>query len=208
MGLQRKAGSISGLFLQLKVVHAFFFFVEAYPNITRLIQLKKQKPMTTIKDLNNKHLSADKTQAINDALATLEQELGEITVNLSPDERRRYGSISEQNKLLVNKVNDFAINEPLLLSPDVNWEEFKKDYASRAMIEALVARFQKLMDGLENAKTLYDYDNYHAALDDYSYVSYKARTATPGYGNKLKELKQFFSRTKSTGSLPTQSSVK
>jgi hypothetical protein len=164
--------------------------------------------MATIKNLNNKHLNSDKAQVINDALATLEQELGEIIVNLSPDERRRYGSISEQNKLLVNKVNDYATNQPLLLSPDVDWDEFKKDYASRVMIEAFVARFQKLMDGLENAKTLYDYDNYHAALDDYSYTRYKARTATPGYENKLNEIKQFFTRTKSTGSLPEQSSVK
>ena len=154
--------------------------------------------MSTIKSLNNNHLSAEKTTAANTALTTLEQILAEITVNLSADERRRYGSISEQNKLLVNKVFDFAQNQPDLLSPDVDWEEFKKDYASRTFIEGFVARMQKLMDGLTNAKTLHDFDNYHAALDEYSYTGYKAHTATPGYENKMNELKQFFSRTKAT----------
>jgi len=93
-------------------------------------------------------------------------------------------------------VYDFSVNQPELLSPDVDWNEFKKDYESRAFIEAIVARIQKLMDGLENAKTLHDYDNYHAALDDYSYTGYKARTSAPGYENKLREIKQFFERTK------------
>lgn len=154
--------------------------------------------MTTIKSLNNKHLSIEKTTAVTSALSTLEQALAEITVNLSPDERRRYGSISEQNKLLVNKVNDFAQNQPDLLSPDVDWDEFKKDYESRALIEGLVARMQKLIDGLTNAKTLHDFDNYHAALDEYSYTGYKARTAAPGYENKLNEIKQFFTRSRAT----------
>lgn len=152
--------------------------------------------MTTLKNLNNNHLSADKSKAATDALTALEQALVEIIVNLSPEERRRYGSISEQNKLLVNKVYDFSVNQPELLSPDVDWNEFKKDYESRAFIEAIVARMQKLMDGLENAKTLHDYDNYHAALDDYSYTGYKARTSAPGYENKLRKIKQFFERTK------------
>lgn len=154
--------------------------------------------MSTIKSLNNNHLSTEKTTAVTAALTTLEETLAEITVNLSADERRRYGSISEQSKLLVNKVYDFAQNQPDLSSPDVDWDEFKKDYESRAFIEGLVARMQKLIDGLTNAKTLHDFDNYHAALDDYSYTTYKAHTATPGYENKQNELKQFFSRTKST----------
>ena len=54
---------------------------------------------------------------------------------------------------------------------------------------------QKIIDGLNNAKTLFDFDNYQAALDDYAYTVYKARTATPGFENKQKEIKQFFSRT-------------
>ena len=154
--------------------------------------------MTTIKSLNNKHLSTEKTTAVTSALSTLEQALAEITLNLPPDERRRYGSISEQNKLLVNKVNDFAQNQPDLLSPDVDWDEFKKDYESRTHLEGLIARMQKLIDGLINAKTLHDFDNYHAALDEYSYTAYKARTATPGYENKLNEIKQFFTRSRAT----------
>ena len=154
--------------------------------------------MATIQNLNVTHITTDAHNNINTGIAALETELQPLLINLSADERRRYGSISEQNKLLVNKVNDFAQNQPDLLSPDVDWDEFKKDYESRTHLEGLIARMQKLIDGLINAKTLHDFDNYHAALDEYSYTCYKARTATPGYENKLNEIKQFFTRSRAT----------
>jgi flavodoxin len=54
---------------------------------------------------------------------------------------------------------------------------------------------ENLLTGINNAKTLHDYDNYQAALDDYAYTNYKTGTSAPGYEAKQKDLKQFFSRT-------------
>lgn len=76
--------------------------------------------MSTLKNLNSTHLSAEQIETINTNLGSLETTLVAILSNLSSDERRKYGSISEQNKLLVNKVNDYAINQPALKSPDVD----------------------------------------------------------------------------------------
>ncbi|WP_282125585.1 hypothetical protein [Marinifilum flexuosum] len=152
--------------------------------------------MSTLKNLNSTHLSAEQIETINTNLGSLETTLSMIVSNLTGDERRKYGSISEQNKLLVNKVNDYAINQPALKSPDVDWDEFTKDFNSRTVLEGLIARLENLLTGINNAKTLHDYDNYQAALDDYAYANYKTGTSSPGFEAKQKELKQFFIRTK------------
>lgn len=41
-------------------------------------------------------------------------------------------------------------------------------------------------------KITHDYDNYQDGLDDYKYSQYKASTKTPGFIEKVQELKQFF----------------
>ena len=150
--------------------------------------------MSTLKNLISTHLSAEEVEAVNTALSALETTLSAKVSNLSSDERRKYGSISEQNKLFVNKVNDYATGQAALRSPDVDWDEFTKDFNSRIVLEGTVARLQNLLTGINNTKTLHDYDNYQAALDDYAYTNYKTGTSAPGYEAKQKELKQFFSR--------------
>ncbi|WP_461630222.1 hypothetical protein [Labilibaculum euxinus] len=152
--------------------------------------------MSTLKNLISTHLSAEQVEAVNTALATLETALAAKVSILSGDERRKYGSISEQNKLFVNKVNDYAISQTALRSPDVDWDEFAKDFNSRSVLEGTIARLQNLLTGISNSKTLHDYDNYQAALDDYAYTNYKTGTSAPGYEAKRIELKQFFSHTK------------
>ncbi|WP_436415848.1 hypothetical protein [Petrimonas sp.] len=158
--------------------------------------------MATITNLNSKHLTDEQVEQGTLAIAQLETLMAQITVNLDPKERQRYGSINEDNKLLVNKVRDFATNQPDLRSPDVDWVEFELDYKSRVVIEAAILRLQSLINGLVNAKTLHDYDNYRAALTDYDYTTYKAGTGTPGYEEKRNELQQFFARVRGAASPP------
>ena len=55
-------------------------------------------------NLNSVHLSSAKITAAQDAITALETALAEINFNLSAEDRKRYGSINEQNKLFVNKV--------------------------------------------------------------------------------------------------------
>ncbi|WP_312322926.1 hypothetical protein [Soonwooa sp.] len=146
-------------------------------------------------NLNNTHLTAAKITDAQDALTALETALQDIQVNLSAEDRKKYGSINEQNKLFVNKVADFNKNTPQLSATDVDWAEFDKDYNSRLVYEGLIARLLAVATNLQNAKILHDYDNYQAALTDYAYSNYKQGTNTPGYEVKVNELKQFFTRT-------------
>ena len=146
-------------------------------------------------NLNSAHLTEAQVTAAQKALTELENALAIITVQLTPEDRQKYGSINEQNKLLVNKVKDFRQSNPNLSVSDVDWDEFDKDFASRNVFESLINRLNALVIKLQGAKILHDYDNYQAALDDYAYTTYRAATGADGYENKYNELKQFFGRT-------------
>ena len=143
-------------------------------------------------NLENRHFTAAEKTTINGLLTQLETALANKTANLTPDERKKYGSINEQNKLIVNKVKDFRDNQPALSSPDVDWTEFVADFDDRTFKQAFLTRIATLKDGIENSKILQDFDNYQAALTDYDYAKYKASANAQGYSQKVVELGQFF----------------
>lgn len=147
-----------------------------------------------ITNLNNTHLTAAQVTAINTALTSLETALASINTQLTPDERKQYGSINEQNKLLVNKVKDFNDSQPTLSDPTIVWAEFNADFASRLQKETVINRLETLIDRLKNSKTLHDYDNFQTALSDYGYTSLMAGRGNASFENKYGELKQFFPR--------------
>lgn len=155
-------------------------------------------------NLNSAHLTQAQVTAAQDALAELENALSVVNVNLTPEDRQRYGSINEQNKLLVNKVKDYRTSNPHLSVSDVDWDEFDKDFASRSVFESLINRLDALATKLKGAKVLHDYDNYQAALADYAYTSYRAGTGAEGYESKHNEMKQFFGRSGKTTAPPSQ----
>lgn len=153
-------------------------------------------------NVNSVHYTAAEKTAANTAMTALETALTAKFRNLTPDERRRYGSINEQNKLIVNKALDYRNNQPTLSSPDVDWAEFQNDYDSRVFIQATIMRLQSLVDGLDNNKILHDYDNYQAALTDYGFSQYKAGTKVAGFETKVNEMSQFFNRTGAVTPIP------
>lgn len=153
----------------------------------------------SISNLNNVHLTDEQITAVNEALKTLEKALEPIKVNLTPEDRLRFGRVNEQNKLLINKVNEFATSHPDLRSIDVDWDEFFRDFKSRNVYETAINRLETLLDRLKNAKILHDYDNYQDALNDYAYTGFRAGANAVGFENKQRELKQFFAKTKRRG---------
>ena len=143
-------------------------------------------------NLNNAHLTPAEIAAAEDALTQFETTLAMLTVTLTPHERMIYGSINEQNKLLVNKVWDYRQNMPNLSVPDLDWTEFENDYKSRLVMENLENRLGALQEKIKNTKILHDHDNYQSALEDYAYTVYRAGSQVAGYETKMNELKQFF----------------
>ena len=144
-------------------------------------------------NLDNRHFSAAEKTAINTVLASLELAVTDKLANLSASERQQFGSVNEQNKLVINKVKSFYDAQPALSSPDIDWAEFNNDFDTREYLQSAIQRLQSLIDGLGNAKILHDYDNYQAALTDYDFTKYKASANAVGFQTKVAELSQFFS---------------
>lgn len=145
-------------------------------------------------DVVQQHFNADDLKAIDQSIDALEKAIENKTQNLTPDERKRYGSINEVNKLFVNKVYDFSKTEPANCSPDVDWDEFAADYNDRTMLETRLTRLRALLERMENAKILHDFDNFQNALVDYSFTQYKKDTNAEGFVTKFNTLRQFFPR--------------
>ncbi|WP_404812608.1 hypothetical protein ACIRNY_03635 [Capnocytophaga canimorsus] len=147
----------------------------------------------SISNLNNVHLTDEQVTAVNQALTALEKALDMLKVNLTSDDRNKYGRVNEQNKLFINKVNEYALSQPQLRSIDVEWDEFFRDFKSRGTYEIAINRLESLLGRLKNAKILHDYDNYNDALNDYAYTGFRAGSNAVGFEQKHRELKQFFS---------------
>lgn len=145
-----------------------------------------------ITNFNNQHITAEEYSNVQQALTTLQEILGKYFMNLTSEERKKYGSINEQNKLFVNKTYDFHKTQPQLQAPDVDWEEFERDYTSRQRLETIISILDSFSLGLSNAKILHDNDNYQSALTDYAYTTYKANTRAVGFEKKYNEQRQFF----------------
>ncbi len=153
-----------------------------------------------VTNLGRLHLTAAQKTAIDAALTTIETQLLPVTMNLSAEERTRFGSVKEINKLFVNKDRDFYQTQPSLASPDVDWVEFEADYQDRVYAETRLDRLATVTRLLSDFKIAHDYDNYQDGLTDYDYSKYKAGTKAPGFTEKVEELKQFFPNTDGFGS--------
>lgn len=57
-----------------------------------------------INNLNNRHLTDEQVKTMNDALTSLEKAVEGVNINLTPEDRNRYGRVNEQNKLFILKI--------------------------------------------------------------------------------------------------------
>ena len=156
-----------------------------------------------INNLGKKHITAAQITDFDKALADLLAIVTTITTNLMDEERSRFGSINEKNKLFVNGVLDYATTQPNLKSPDVDWTEFQADYDDRKFADTRADKIENLLRMLTDFKILHDYDNYQDSLTDYDYTKYKASTSAPGYTEKQAYLRQFFPNTGGSNTPPS-----
>lgn len=148
-----------------------------------------------MKNIIKTQFTKQERDAIKDLVAQLETAVAGKLSALTEEERSRYGSVNEQNKLLVNKARDFRQNQPAMSSPDVDWDEFESDYEARLFLESVANRLSSIVYQMQSTKILHDYDNYQDALNDYAHAQYKKGIGESGYTEKVAELKQFFART-------------
>lgn len=147
-----------------------------------------------MKNIIQTKFDAATRDAVNKAIGDLETAVAGKTGTLTEDERKRYGSVNEQNKLVVNKARDYQQSEPNLSSPGVDWDEFESDYQARTFIENCINRLTAILHDLESTKIMHDYDNFQDALKDYGYAQYQHGAGEDGYSAKVEEFKQFFTK--------------
>jgi hypothetical protein len=155
-----------------------------------------------LKDLIQNQLSVGDLDNINKALDNIQSIIAGKMVNLTPDERQKYGSINEQNKLMVNKVNDVHNSHPQFDSVKVDWAEFSSDFAIRGTLEKIISCLQSLSEQFDDTQILHDNDNYQQALAQYSYISYLSDQNEPGITTVKEDIAQFFNRTGAGDSNP------
>jgi hypothetical protein len=142
-----------------------------------------------------KHMTpADRAQLFS-LIAQIMALLRPYLHNLSPEENKQLGHINEQNKQLVNKVDDYRVSQPGLCSPDVDWVEFEADLQSRNTYEKVCIMLKSLLKSVTETRRLHDHDLYKNAMVDYHHSKYKDRTDKgTGHDTKVEQLKPFVSK--------------
>ncbi|MFK8269702.1 hypothetical protein [Capnocytophaga stomatis] len=132
------------------------------------------------------------------ALQSIETVLKGKTVNLTPDERRQYGSIAEQNKLFVNKCKELMEQYPQYVPSFLDKEEYDRDFQARTQIETRLQRLENLAEQLSDTKVLLDHDNYFNSLSFYRHIRFLSKENIPGIKSIWEALSQFFKSGKRT----------
>ena len=151
-----------------------------------------------ISNLNNDHFGPAEMDTVSKAWDQILAVLSSKSRNLSPDERKKYGSISEQNKLVVLKTLEYHSNQPHLDCPDVDYTELLADWADRSFLAGFIAKMAEANNICNNIRITHDFDAYKAAQADYDFTKYKMGLS-PGAGweSKYDELLSFFKTTDS-----------
>ena len=114
------------------------------------------------------------------------------STNLTEKEKQLYGSINEQNKLVVQKILQYSVSNPEIVPTHVDMPELNSDYAGRNTLELWEDALTLMLSNIQNAKILLDYDVFQACLSVYRNVRYQAGEDVPGMTTIYNDLKQFF----------------
>ena len=126
------------------------------------------------------------------ALAQIQTVLDGKTINLSPEQKKQYGSINEENKVLVNKVKDTEANFPEHHPYFLDKAEFDRDFAARQIMESRAEILQSLTEQFIDTKTLLDFDNMNYSVAYYRYMKALSQQEVPGTTSIYENLRQVY----------------
>ena len=147
-----------------------------------------------LENLISIEFTEEELTALDTHLQGIQSVLTGKTVNLTPDQRRQYGSIGNQNKLIVDKAKIYMEQYPNWIPNFIDKVEFDKDYNARQQIENRTLRLQNLAQQLIDTKTLLDHDNYTNTLSFYRMIRYLANENEAGAKTVYQDMKSLFSR--------------
>lgn len=147
-------------------------------------------------EFSNQELST-----LEQALASIEQVIQGKTLLLSAEERRQFGSVNEENKLLINKAKEIVDEYEDFLPRRFDKPAFEKDYEGRVVLERLLQRARTITDQLRDTKIMLDFDNFQDTMRIYREIRHLHDQQEPGTEALYLGMKQFF---KGGRSKPTQ----
>jgi len=153
-----------------------------------------------LENLISIEFTTEELTALDTHLDGIQQVFAGKTVNLTPDQRRQYGSIGNQNKLIVDKAKNYMEQHPNWIPNFIDKAEFDKDYTARQQMEQRTQRLQNLAQQLIDTKTLLDHDNYTNSLSFYRMMRYLAAENEAGAKTVFEDMKVLFSKSARTAS--------
>ena len=160
-----------------------------------------------LENLISIEFTTEELTALDTHLDGIQQVLAGKTVNLTPEQRQQYGSIGNQNKLIVDKAKSYMEQHPNWVPNFIDKTEFDKDYNARQQMEERTQRLQNLTQQLLDTKTLLDHDNYTNSLSFYRMMRYLAGENEPGSKTVYEDMKVLFSRSARTASTDEETDV-
>ncbi|QHI36975.1 hypothetical protein IMCC3317_23460 [Kordia antarctica] len=147
-----------------------------------------------LENLISIEFTTEELTALDTHLDGIQQVLAGKMVNITPEQRQQYGSIGNQNKLIVDKAKNYMEQHPNWVPNFIDKTEFDKDYNARQQMEERTQRLQNLTQQLLDTKTLLDHDNYTNTLSFYRMIRYLAGENEPGSKTVYEDMKVLFAR--------------
>jgi hypothetical protein len=148
-------------------------------------------------DLIKVVFTPEERDAVNQSLQAVADIINAKAPVLSNDDRRKYGSVADRNKLVINKAKTYLGQFPQFKPVKLDNAEFTNDYESRSDIETFMMNMADLQRKLTDIKILLDHDNYQAALAFYRSVRYNAQEKVASAIPIYNDLKQYFTHSES-----------
>lgn len=136
--------------------------------------------------------TSEELTKISAAIEQINTVLKDKAINLTPEDRRQYGSIADRNKLLVDKAKFYMEKAPTTVPKTIDKAEFDRDYAAREQMETPLRELTMVAEKLRDTKTLLDYDNLQAAQAYYRYVKFLSEQNEPGTTTIYQDLRQHY----------------
>lgn len=130
-------------------------------------------------------------------LAAIEAVFANKTIALTPEQRREYGRLGNNNGPWVNRVHSFMKQRPDFLPAFINLEEFEVDKAAQEAITPIITRIEALQIALDDTLKLVGSDLYSASIAYYRNIKLLAAQNVPGAKPIFDDLKVQFPGTPS-----------
>ncbi|MCF8341471.1 MAG: hypothetical protein K9I82_10885 [Chitinophagaceae bacterium] len=115
-------------------------------------------------DVQKIKFTDDELNIINEHLSVIESMLKNKTMQLSPDESKRFGRLGIENEKWANTVYHDVNVAPQLLPPFIDITKLKEDEKTREQLNTLTDRFKSITELLIDSNQLIGYKIFKKCL--------------------------------------------